>query len=158
MRARMSVKVLSIVFLLVFFLGVGVSSYTQIQVKITIPERDGIQVGKEMTVEGTASIPRGTYLWVLVHRIKGFKYDWWPQNEAEIDPVTKKWSVDVVFGGPQDIGYDFGIAAIVVDQKEHLKLMNYRGNAMRTGDYRPIGMPPTQVAPVIRTVKKVSHN
>lgn len=160
MKGSLSVKVISMVFLLVFFTGLGSSlpPEPEIKVEITVPTRDGIQVGEGMTVEGKASIPSGNYLWVLAHRIKGYKRVWWPQNEAEIDPVTKKWEVRVVFGGPQDIGYDFGIAAIVVNEKEHLKLQDYQDKAMASGKWRPIPMPPTVFPPVIRTVKKVSQN
>jgi hypothetical protein len=150
-------KVFAVVFLLVCSSWVGASSASGTQVEITDPERDGMKVGKDMDVKGTAEIPGGTYLWVLAHRTKGFKKVWWPQNEAEIDPVTKKWEVFVVFGGPQDIGYDFEIAVIVVDEKENSKLHDYRNKAMATGHWPPIPMPPTAdgTAPVIRTVKKV---
>ena len=155
MKRCMSVKVLSILFLLVFSPGFGIPLFPETQVEITVPERDGMQVGKDMDVKGTASIPSGNYLWVLAHRVKGFKKVWWPQNEAEIDPLTKKWEVFVVFGGPQDIGYDFEIAVIVVNEKEHLKLQDYRNKAMASGHWPPIPMPPTVVAPEIRKVKKV---
>ncbi len=160
MKGCKSVKVLAVVFLLVFFLGFEVSLFpeTKIKVEITVPERDGIKVGRGMTVKGTASIPGGNYLWVLAHRMPGFEDVWWPQNEGKVDSETKKWSVYVVFGQPQDVGYDFEIAAIVVNEKEHVRLKNYRENAMRTGDWRPIPMPQTVVAPVFRTVRKVGNN
>lgn len=151
-------KFLSVVFLLVSLLGFGISLFPETQVKITDPDRDGTQVGVEMDVKGTADIPGGTYLWVLVHRVKGFKKVWWPQEETEIDPLTLKWEVFVVFGGPQDIGFEFEIAAIVVNEMEHLKLKEYRDKAMKTGNFYPIKMPPTVAAPVIRKVKKVSRD
>jgi len=159
MKRRLSVKVLSIVFLLVFSLGVGFSVYgqTPIKVKITVPEMDGIKVGMEMDVKGTATIPSGNYLWILAHRIKGFKRVWWPQGEAEIDPVSKKWEAHAVFGGPQDIGYEFEIAAIVVNESEHSKLQNYWTKAMSSGHWPPIPMPPTVTSPEIRKVKKTGH-
>lgn len=155
MKGCKSFKVLSVVFLVVYFLGSGIYLFPETQVKITVPERDGMQVGKDMDVKGTANIPSGNYLWVLAHRVKGFKKVWWPQNEAEINPLTKKWEVFVVFGGTQDIGYDFEIAVIVVNEKEHSKLQDYRNKAMTSGDWPPIPMPPTVIAPVFRTVKKV---
>jgi len=155
MKGCLWIKVLSIVFLLVSLLGFEIPLFPEVNVEITVPERDGVQVGKDMDVMGTADIPSGSYLWVLVHRVKGFKNVWWPQNEAEIDPITKKWEVFVVFGGPQDIGYEFEIAVIVVNEKEHSNLQNYRNKAMSIGYWPPISMPLTTSAPVIRRVKKV---
>ena len=159
MKRFISVKVLSIVFLLVLSLGFGVSAYAEptIKVKITDPGLDGAKVGKETLVKGTAIIPSGNYLWVLVHRTKGFKRVWWPQNQADIDPETKKWEVNVVFGGPQDIKYEFEIAAIVVNGTEHSKLQDYWNKAMSSGHWPPIPMPPTVTAPVYRNVKKTNH-
>ncbi len=129
-----------------------------IDVKITDPIRDGFGVGKTMDVKGTATIPSGNYLWVLVHRVEGFKNVWWPQNEAEINPITKKWEVHIVFGGLQDIGFDFEIAAIVVDKKEHLKLQEYRNRAMMSGDWRPIPLPSIVTTPTYRRVRKSNHD
>lgn len=154
-----SVKILFLVLLFFSFLVQGIPLYpeSQIKVEITHPERNGIEVGREMDVKGTAVIPPGNYLWILVHRTKGFKRVWWPQNEAEIDPETNKWEVHVVFGMRRDIGYDFEIAAIVVNEKEHKKLQDYWEKAMQSADWRPILMPPTVTAPTIRSVRKKSH-
>ena len=161
MKRCMSVKVLSMVFLFVFSLGFGISAYGQpsMKVEITTPEKDYLKVEKEMDVKGTATIPSGSYLWVLVHRVKGFKGLWWPQGEAEINPLTKKWEAHVVFGGPQDIGFEFEIAAIVVNETEHAKLQDYWTKAMSSGNWPPIPMPPTVpgFAPVIRKVNKTGH-
>jgi hypothetical protein len=137
--------------------GIPLSPESQIKVEIIHPERDGVEVGKEMDVKGTAVIPPGNYPWILVHRTKGFKRVWWPQNEAEIDPNTKKWEVHVVFGMQRDTGYDFEIAAIVVNEKEHLNLQNYWEKAMQSADWKPILMPPTVTAPTLRSVRKTSH-
>ena len=119
-------------------------------IKITVPEKDGVQVGKSKEIKGTASIPDGEFLWVLVHRVDGFIYVWWPQGEAEINPETKEWELTVNFGQEQDIGFEFEIAVITVDSREHSVLENYLVNAMTSGDWRPIKMPPTQTAPIFR--------
>jgi hypothetical protein len=160
MRQNISlVKVLLIVSLFFHLLAQGISLFPEspIKVEITTPERDGIEVGREMDVKGTAVIPLGNYLWILVHRTKGFKRVWWPQNEAEIDPVTKKWEVHVMFGMPRDIGYEFEIAAIVVNEEEHRKLQDYWEKAMQSADWRPILMPLTVTAPTIKSVRKTKH-
>ncbi|HKY06023.1 MAG TPA: hypothetical protein VJQ56_14100 [Blastocatellia bacterium] len=130
----------------------------QFLVTFTEPARDNIRVGREMDAKGTASIPSGNHLWVLVHRVKGFANVWWPQGEAVVDPTTKEWDVHVVFGGTQDIGYEFEVAAITVNKQEHLKLQAYLENAQTSGNWPPIKMPPTTSAPVYRRVLKENHN
>lgn len=128
------------------------------KVAFTTPERDGVKVGKEMDVKGTADIPAGNHLWIVSHRAKGFKTLWWPQGEGEIDPKTKEWEVRVVFGGQQDVGYDFEVAAITVDNSAHLKLQEYLENAMTSGKWLPIKMPPVTSDPQYRKVVKENHN
>ena len=127
------------------------------ELRVLQPMRDDVEVGQTMEVQGRAAVPPGEFVWVLVHRIIGFRQVWWPQGEGEIDPANSVWEVSVTFGGPQDVGYDFEIAAIVVNQSQHNRLQEYWLNAMETGDWRPMRMPPTTATPVIRRVKKVSH-
>ena len=126
--------------------------------EVTIEEpRDGLEVGLIVTVKGTATIPSGTHIWVLARRVD-FDGFWWPQGEGRINPTTQKWRATATLGEPQDVGWDFDIAVIVVDEENHIKLGDYRRNAMRTGDWRPIEAPPTVTPPLIRTLTKVSHN
>jgi len=127
-------------------------------IHIQQPTMDKAKVGCEMVVKGIAEIPSGYYIWVLVHRTEGFEDIWWPQNAAKIDPITKRWTAHVVFGERQDISYTFEVAAIVVNEKEHNKLIAYRKQALKSGDWRPIDMPPTEAAPLIRPVIKVNHD
>ena len=108
------------------------------------------------TVNGTATIPSGTYLWVLARRVDFDKF-WWPQGEGKINSTTEEWNVSVNFGTQDDIGWDFDIAAIVVIEFNHAILKNYRINAMKTGNWHPIEMPETLSAPKLRKVRKVSH-
>jgi hypothetical protein len=124
-------------------------------ISITEP-RNNVTVGRETTVKGKAEIPRGNYLWVLARR-SDFKPLWWPQREAEIDPRTKKWSATSVFGGAQDIGWNFDIGVISVDKKGHTFLKDYWIKAMRTGNWKPIEMPQTSCPPTTIKVKKVKH-
>jgi len=118
--------------------------------------QDGSEVGRETTMEGTASIPSGNHLWVLDRRVD-FKPLWWPQREARIDPKTHKWSATVCFGGPQDINWDFHISVITVNADRHRELMDYWTKAMKTGDWKPIQIPETTSTPQIIKVKKVRH-
>ena len=127
-----------------------------IAVQITDPSRDGAEVRRTYIVRGTASIPSGAHLWVLIRR-EDFEGLWWPQAEGKINPKSNEWKVSLTFGIPEDIGWDFDIAAIVVPENSHTILRNYRIKAMKTGDWRPIEMPEVLTAPVLRKVKKVGH-
>jgi hypothetical protein len=127
-----------------------------IVVKVTDPPRNGIEVRRTYKVMGTASIPSGTHLWVLTRR-EDFEGLWWPQSEGKVDPVSKKWKVSVTFGIPDDIGWNFDIAAIVIAESQHAILRNYRIKAMKTGDWRPIEMPEVLAPPILLRVKKVGH-
>ncbi|MBE9580643.1 MAG: hypothetical protein IMF18_03385 [Proteobacteria bacterium] len=124
-------------------------------VTVTHPQ-NGNEVGTELTVKGTASIPLGNYLWVLARRVD-FEPLWWPQREAKIDPKTHKWSATATFGLPRDINWDFDIGVITVDANGHQELMDYWIEAMKTGDWRPIQIPATTSPPRIIRVKKVRH-
>lgn len=126
-------------------------------VVITDPARDGIEVRKGLTVRGTASIPSRYHLWILARR-SDFEGVWWPQGEARIDPITKEWKASTTFGEAQDVGSDFEIAAIVVDEQGHIKLRDYRTQAMKEGRWNPIEVPLSVVTPQIRTVKKIADN
>lgn len=160
----MEKKILFLTVVLTFGFLLSNSTFNSIQsqdanctISISSPDKDGTGVGLSKLIKGNADIPSGKYLWVLVHRIKGFKDVWYPQGECEIDPVTKDWEVTVHFGQPQDIGYEFEIVAIIVNESEHAKLRSYWLNAMQSGDWKPIIMPPFECTPVYRTVKKTSH-
>lgn len=115
------------------------------------------RVSCQMDVTGTATIPDGNHLWVLTHRID-FDDVWVPQSEARIDPKTHQYKARVQFGERRDIGQDFEIALITVNEAEHIGLRNYRRDAMKNGDWKPVDMPPTTSPPQVRKVTKVSHN
>jgi hypothetical protein len=127
----------------------------RIRVDIAQPAQDGVQVGKEMDVEGTAFVPEGNHVWVLAHVVDGFEDFWWPQGQGKIDPATHHWKVHVFVGQPQDIGKNFELAVITVADREHFQLQDWLKKGMATGDFKPMEMPPTTTAPLFRTVRKV---
>lgn len=129
----------------------------EFSVKLTDPARDGIEVKTGMTVKGTAAIPAGYHVWVLARRAD-FEGVWWPQGEGKIDPPTREWKVAVTFGGVQDIGWDFDVSVIVVKEDDHIVLQNYRKEAMKSGNWKPIEAPSSATPPQIRKVKKVGHS
>ena len=125
---------------------------------ITIPDKDGASVGHELIVKGKAiKTSKEDHIWVLVHR-SDFGQVWWPQREAIPDVKTGEWNARIVLGGAQDVGYEFEIAVIMVNETEHLKLRSYWEKAMRSASSPPIEMPTTMTPPQIRKVRKVSHN
>lgn len=144
---------LALGFLLVMCLDARAQEFA---VTIKDPDREGLPVGKGMPVTGTAKIPAGYRLWILVRRTD-FDGVWWPQGEAKIDPITKEWRVGVTFGSEDDITWDFQVAAAVFNPEGHIILDEYRKRALKTGDWKPIEIPETASPPQIVKVKKISH-
>lgn len=124
---------------------------------ITDPAQAGAEVGLSKAVKGTASIPSGCHVWVLISP-EDFDGQWWPQGEGVVNPKTRGWTVRVNFGQKDDVGRTFSVAAIVVDDQEHIKLKDYRKTAIANKDWPSIDMPPTVGAPQIIEVKKISHS
>ena len=128
----------------------------QFAVTIKDPSREGLPVGKSMVVTGTASIPTGYHLWVLVRRAD-FEGVWWPQGEAKIDQTTKEWRVGVTFGIEDDVSWDFQVAVAAFNAEGHIVLDEYRKRALKTGEWKPIEIPETSAPPQIVKVKKINH-
>jgi len=85
-------------------------------VRITAPE-SGATVGETGEVEGSATLPDGSHLWVLVHR-KDLG-TWWPQAGGAASVADGRWRVAVKYGEPRDAGFQFEIAAVVVPDTVH---------------------------------------
>src|ERR1700759_1848382 len=117
-------------------------------VKVTDPSRDSVEVGKGMTVKGTASVPDGYHLWVLARR-EDFDGVWWPQAEGKVDPKTGEWKVSVTFGEADDIGSKFDVGVIVVDEAGHAVLQEYRRKSMKNNVWTPIEELPTSASGVL---------
>lgn len=133
----------------------GHAQTAEFDVKITYPQ-NGSEVGREVNVQGAASIPTGNYVWLLARRVD-FAPLWWPQRQAKIDLRTQKWQAVANLGEPRDIGWEFDIAVITVSAAGHKELMDYWVKAMTTGDWKPIQIPATTSPPRILRVKKVWH-
>lgn len=106
---------------------------------------NGAPVASAGIVEGTAELPAGSYLWVLVHR-KDFD-GWWPQGAGPISVDGNRWTVSVKYGEPHDAGCDFEIAVVVVGQSTHELWMALRP---------PVQLPPSAfvLGEAYRTVRK----
>lgn len=111
----------------------------------------------EPVLSRAASLCRATptYLWVLVHRkdING----WWPQSGGSLSVADGWWRVEVKYGGPEDDGHDFEIAALVVRRPVHEQWLEWVETARATGSYPPVQLPKAGVvlAEAHRTVKRI---
>jgi hypothetical protein len=146
-----------------FLLSAGASSVVAqnapgCEVKITTPQ-PGDKVAKKGWVRGTATIPNGTYLWVLAH-LKDLVAEWWPQGDrpAVIDQ-DGGWVINSFYGSTEDVGQEFEVAVVVVDANTNTRLGQYYTKAREVREYPPIEFPDAVegCVPVRLTVKKTSH-
>jgi methyltransferase family protein len=121
--------------------------------KILAPANGAI-VADTGSVEGSVSLPADSYLWVLVRR-KDFD-GWWPQGGAAAAVDGTQWSVPVTYGGPQDAGFDFEIAAVVVGRSTHDLWTDWVARVKETGVFPPVPLPSVDfvLGEVYRTVKR----
>jgi hypothetical protein len=126
----------------------------RVVIEITDP-KSGAKVDKEAPVQGTARLPAGYHLWVLARR-SDVRPLWVPQQRAEVDPTTHKWGATAVFGGQEDVGWDYDVGVVAVDNKGHAALAGYHEKATKTQDWKPIEIPAGSSLQTV-TVKKVSH-
>ena len=125
-------------------------------VEVTRPERDGVDVGRNYLVQGTARLPAGHHLWAFARRTN-FAPEWWPQHEGKIDPKTGEWKILVRLGEEYDVGWRFDVAVVVVTDEAHFDIENYFRDAHETGFFPSILMPEVAAPPITFQVKKVSH-
>ena len=126
------------------------------EVKITTPQ-PGDRVGKEGRVRGTATIPTGTYLWVLAH-MKDLVAEWWPQGGRPAVIKNGEWVIITAYGRADDIKQQFEVAAVVVDANTNTRLLDWF-KTVREKDYPPIEFPDSVegCVPIKITVTKTSH-
>lgn len=138
--------------------AVAQKATTKCEVRITEPSA-GQEVAARVNVRGTAKFAPGLHVWTFARRVATYRTlrVWWPQGEGTVDNSTGAWETSASIGVPEDVGYQFDVAAAVFDQKEHLQLINWLKKGMETGNYGPIEMPAAVcVAPMV-TVKKTRH-
>ena len=117
-----------------------------------ISPSEGEKTGKSVIVEGKVEKNRKEkHLWVFAHRknIQG----WWPQlGEIPVDSKQKSWKQTAFLGTKHDIGHDFEIKVIWLNQTNHEKMQRY----MEKADYHGIPLPDGEPSAMV-TVKKTDH-
>lgn len=75
------------------------------------------EVKASATISGTFSgdLPENYYIWIVVRSAKAGGDQWWTQGDAPLDR-SPNWFVLGSFGGEQDVGENFIIKAILVDE------------------------------------------
>lgn len=128
---------------------------TECIVQILFPQR-GDHVAQRGEVRGRATLPVGTYLWVLAHRkdVNG----WWPQGDGPVAIVDDSWTVQVKYGDPQDTGFQFEIAAVAVTWAVHERWLEWVENVKDTGQFPPVQLPtaPHVLAESFQTVYRAA--
>lgn len=113
------------------------------------------EVGATVKVEGFSRVSEGRYLWVFTHR-EGLEV-WWPQGGRVVPDDSGLWRQVVQLGQPRDIGFDFEIAAIWVNDLLNQELRDYLVRGENEGRWPGIRLPEGSPCAVI-TVHKVSHD
>jgi hypothetical protein len=134
----------------------GVSRFKhQCPVNILVPP-NGAEVADAGLVEGSAAPAAGSYLWVLARR-KDFD-GWWPQGLGAVPVNGNRWSVPVTYGGTQDAGCEFEIAALVVGPATHDLWTDWVAQVKETGLFPPVRLPPSEFVRgfACRTVRKAA--
>lgn len=112
------------------------------EAKITDPT-DGQLVKNAYTVHGTTKgdICEDSHLWLLVGIDS--ESQWWPQGGGSITPIDGKWSKSALFGGGPDfnIGEEFQIILLLVDEKVNEDLNSWVEKGKRTGDWPAMNLP-----------------
>ena len=126
---------------------------SQAKVEILAPPSGATVTGVGL-VEGSADIPPDSFLWVLARRKD--VHGWWPQGAGAVPVDQNRWRVSVTYGGPDDNGSDFELAALVVGQPTHDLWTDWVARVSETGLFPPVQLPPAGFAlgEAFRTVTK----
>lgn len=126
-----------------------------LEIKITSP-KEGDEVPVAIIVRGTFSgeLPEGRYMWVVInpHPSPG---QWWPQ-EGRVDPWKGQWDVQAWLGREkEDIGKEFDIAIILVNEEDDQYYRDYLGTGQETGSYPGIPLPASaKIMDIITVMRK----
>jgi len=101
----------------------------------------GGNVGQTDTVTGVANLPSSASLWIFT-QAKGSNL-WWAQGGAAVRVLPGgPWTASATFGLPQEVGKDFNIAAVPVDDDTDVSLTMSAQRANAKHYYPGIALPP----------------
>jgi hypothetical protein len=127
---------------------------------IETPEA-GATVGAGGMVTGTARVPSGGHIWILLHPpIPGNQ--WFPQEPVSLRADDGTWSALVYYGTQDDIGREFEIAAVVVTSSTSAAFEGWLRSGRTTNSYTPLTYPigterVSGCSDARRVVRKGSH-
>jgi hypothetical protein len=114
----------------------------QSKISISSPENED-KVENSVEVKGSISgdLPKDRYMWLLINP-KACPNQWWPQNNGRITPVKGQWyAMAGIGGGEKDIGKEFAIAVVLVNNKDDQMFVEWLKEGRETGNYSGIELP-----------------
>jgi predicted Zn-dependent peptidase len=112
--------------------------------------RNGETVSRTVRVEGVATVPPETFLWILTHP-KGSPL-WWPKGNRAAVVTEGRWGVRATLGQRPDAAQPVEIAAAVVDADRNDDLIGWVRKTQETGLYPGIEFPVTVPACQVQRV------
>ena len=108
-------------------------------INITAPS-EGDKIPRSIMVRGTISgdLPDNQYMWVVAH--PHVSSGWWPQT-GRIRPSGGNWYVQAWIGVETNVGDNFDIAVVLVNEDSDQYYQDYLEHGMETGDYPEISLP-----------------
>ncbi len=108
------------------------------QVRIEMPRRDAA-VGPTALVCGRAALPVNAHLWLFARRSDDS--GWWPQGGGPVPVSGGEWQQTCQFGGADDDGRMFEIAAIAIDLQRHNRLLRWFTEGTASGIWAGLKLP-----------------
>ena len=108
----------------------------------------------ELSVKGKTKLIPERHLWIFAHRIDFAP--WWLQGGEVMVDENGEWIQNVFLGQGQDVGFDFEIVALWVEERVHRDLLNSLVRGERSRSYPGIELPEGNPIAIV-TVKKVRH-
>lgn len=105
---------------------------------ITSPQNGG-DCKEQTRVIGRGIKISGSHLWIFARR-QGLT-GWWPQGGEVYIESEGTWKQNVWLGQSQDVGFNFEIKALWVDDTAHQDMLNYLTRGNNENHYPPIPLP-----------------
>jgi hypothetical protein len=117
----------------------------------------GATVGRSGTVEGTAVVPLGKYLWGFGHLVGDSEV--WPQGGGPRILTDGRFMLRARYGEASDIGENFEVVFVIVSADQNAQLLSWVEASKHIAPPPSTKMPDSvEGCPIARiAVKKVSH-